>query len=485
VGDRLFEEGDFKAARILYTAGGQNGKLASSLLKLGEYQHAVEAAKKANNPKVWKEVNLACVAAQEFRAAAVAGMHIIVHPDHLEELIMQYEKHGYFDELIALLDQGLSAERAHVGLYTELAILYSKYKPEKMMDFIKMNTAKLNIPKVIRACERHCHWEEAVLMYTHYDEFDQAANCMIQHSPVAFSHDQFLMVMQKVSNTELYYRAISFYIEEQPMQLASLLKAIESKLDHARVVQQLTGMGNLPLILPYLKAVQQHNIQQVNEALNGLYIEAEDYEALGKSIDSYDNIDQIGLAGQLETHELLEFRRVAAKLYKLNKRYKQSIELSKKDKIYKDAMVTARDSGAADLAESLLAFFIEAKDKECFTAMLFTCYDLLKPDVVLELAWRNDMMDAAMPFVIQSVKQYTTKIDSLDIKEQKKEKEEEKSKSAVNDFVPDMPMGGGVPGFGNLAIGYTPGAGVAPGMAAMGMGAGMPGMNPGMGMGGF
>jgi clathrin heavy chain len=137
------------------------------------------------------------------------------------------------------------------------------------------------------------------------------------------------------------------------------------------------------------------------------------------------------------------------------------------------------------LAESLLAFFIEAKDKECFTAMLFTCYDLLKPDVVLELAWRNDMMDAAMPYVIQSVKQYTGKIDTIDIKEQKKEKEEEKSKSAVNDFVPDMPMGGGVPGFGNLAIGYTPGAGVAPGMAAMGMGGGMPGMNPMGGMGGF
>ncbi len=266
---------------------------------------------------------------------------------------------------------------------------------------------------------------------------------MIQHSPVAFSHDQFLMVMQKVANTELYYRAISFYIEEQPMQLGSLLKAIEGKLDHARVVQQLTGMGNLPLIMPYLKTVQTHNIQQVNEALNGLYIEAEDHESLGTSIDAYDNIDQIGLAGQLETHELLEFRRVAAKLYTLNKRYKQSIELSKKDKIYKDAMVTAKDSGAADLAESLLAFFIESKDKECFTAMLFTCYDLLKPDVVLELAWRNDMMDAAMPYVIQSVKQYSHKIDSLDVKEQKKEQAEEKSKSAVNDFVPDMPMGGG------------------------------------------
>jgi len=84
-----------------------------------------------------------------------------------------------------------------------------------------------------------------VLLYTHYDEFDAAANCMIQHSPVAFSHDQFLMVMQKVSNTELYYRAISFYVEEQPMQLSGLLKAIESKLDHARVVQQMTQSGNL------------------------------------------------------------------------------------------------------------------------------------------------------------------------------------------------------------------------------------------------
>ncbi len=120
-----------------------------------------------------------------------------------------------------------------------------------------------------------------------------------------------------------------------------------------------------------------------------------------------------GLASQLETHELLEMRRVAAKLYKVNKRYKQSIELSKKDKIYKDVMTTARDSHSTELAESVLAFFIEMQDKECFTAMLFTCYDLLKPDYVLEVAWRNGMMDAAMPYVIQSVKQYTGKVDTV------------------------------------------------------------------------
>merc|ERR1712137_995237 len=137
---------------------------------------AVDAGKKANNPKTWREVNIACVGAQQFRCAEIAGMHIIVHPDHLEELIAHYEKHGYFEELISLLDSGLSSERSHVGMYTELAILYAKYKPEKLMDFIKLNTQKLNIPKLVQACERHYLWSEAVFLLTHYDEFDQAAN---------------------------------------------------------------------------------------------------------------------------------------------------------------------------------------------------------------------------------------------------------------------------------------------------------------------
>ncbi|CAE7596115.1 unnamed protein product [Symbiodinium sp. CCMP2592] len=64
-------------------------------------------------------------------------------------------------------------------MYTELATMYAKYKPKMLMDFIKMNIQKLNIPKLINACERHYHWEHAVFLYTHYDEFDQAANTMM------------------------------------------------------------------------------------------------------------------------------------------------------------------------------------------------------------------------------------------------------------------------------------------------------------------
>merc|ERR1719219_1286754 len=264
------------------------------------------------------------------------------------------------------------------------------------------------------------------------------------------------MIMQKVSNTELYYRAIKFYLDELPMQINSLLNTIVLKIDHARVVQQVRKNGHLPLIMPYLKGAQQHNIAAVNDAINELYVEAEQYEELRQSIEDFDNIDQIALAQKLENHELVEMRRISALVYKKNKRYKQSIDLSKLDKMYRDAMETARDSSNQELAESLLRYFVEENMKECFAACLFTCYELINPDVGLELAWRNNMLDFAMPFLIQVLREYTGRVDALDKKTTKKEEEEKKKESAPNDYVADYipPMMGpsGMTGFGTLAI---------------------------------
>jgi clathrin heavy chain len=195
--------------------------------------------------------------------------------------------------------------------------------------------------------------------------------------------------------------------------------------------------------------------------INELYVDAEQYEDLRTSIDEFDNFDQIALAQKLEKHELVEMRRIATLVYTKNKRFKQAIELAKLDKTWKDAMETARDSGNNELVENLLRFFVESNMQECFCACLYTCYDFVKPDVALELAWRNNMLDFAMPFLIEVVREYTSRIDALDKKTIKKEIEEEKSKSASNDYVPDymMPQMGGMPGLGQLAL---TGPGMAP-----------------------
>merc|ERR1711970_1287004 len=139
-------------------------------------------------------------------------------------------------------------------------------------------------------------------------------------------------------------------------------------------------------------------------------------------------------------------------VYTKNKRFKQAIELAQLDKMYKDAMETARDSGNTELAENLLRFFVDNDMNECFGACLYTCYDLINADVALELAWRKGQLNFAMPFLIQVLREYTGRIDALDKKTTKKEEEEEKNKSASNDYVPDYMMPQMMPGM----PGHTP-----------------------------
>ena len=148
VGDRCYDAEMYNAAKILYTNIANYGKLARTLVKLGEYTAAVEAARRANSTKTWKDVCFACVDESEFRLAQSCGLHIVVHADELDELIQFYQNKGYFNELIGMLEAALGLERAHMGMFTELSILYSKYRPEKMKEHLELFWSRVNIPKV-------------------------------------------------------------------------------------------------------------------------------------------------------------------------------------------------------------------------------------------------------------------------------------------------------------------------------------------------
>jgi clathrin heavy chain len=50
---------------------------------------------------------------------------------------------------------------------------------------------------------------------------------------------------------------------------------------------------------------------------------------------------------------------------------------------------------------------------ECFAAATYVCYDFVSSDLVLELAWRNGCVDNAMPYLIQSMKEQNSIIESL------------------------------------------------------------------------
>jgi clathrin heavy chain len=83
---------------------------------------------------------------------------------------------------------------------------------------------------------------------------------------------------------------------------------------------------------------------------------------------------------------------------------------------------------------------------------------LLKPDVVTELAWRNDMMDFAMPYLIQVMREYMGKVDNLNKDNQQRKADEESNPQVPTLGMPQLMLGG---------PGMMPGGG-------MGMGGGYP-----------
>ncbi|WAR01555.1 LOW QUALITY PROTEIN: CLH1-like protein [Mya arenaria] len=369
VADRCFDDKMYDAAKLLYNNVSNYARLAITLVHLGEYQGAVDGARKANSTKTWKEVCFACVNNEEFRLAQMCGLHIVVHADELEEL------NNYYQDRL---------ERAHMGMFTELAILYSKYKPEKMREHLELFWSRVNIPKVLRAAEQAHLWPELVFLYDKYEEYDNAILTMMNHPTEAWRESQFKDIITKVANIELYYRAIQFYLDYKPLLLNDMLMVLTPRLDHTRSVTFFDRVNQIPLVKPYLRAVQKNNNKAINEALNNLFILEEDFQGLRASIDAYDNFDNISLAQRLERHELIEFRRIAAYLYKGNNRWKQSVDLCKKDKLFKDAMLYAGESRNIEIAEDLIAWFLESKYHECFGACLFQCYDLLpEPQLML------------------------------------------------------------------------------------------------------
>jgi clathrin heavy chain len=215
----------------------------------------------------------------------------------------------------------------------------------------------------------------------------------------------------------------------------------------------------------------------------------------------------IALASKLATHELLEFRRISAYVYRNNKKWNQSIELSKNDRMWKDCVDTANESQDDEIVENLLRFFCETSEKECFAACLYTCFTHISPDLVLELGWIHGYHNFIMPFIIQTFRKTHVRLKALEKRTAPPEEDDKMQDMVASTYGNLAGFGAGVlmlenggPSFGGTSIPGgipmpgTPGMGSANidmsgfgignpqmngGMGGPGMG--MPGMMPGMG----
>jgi clathrin heavy chain len=68
--------------------------------------------------------------------------------------------------------------------------------------------------------------------------------------------------------------------------------------------------------------------------------------------------------------------------------YEESLALSKADRLWRDALETAASSKEIAVAEELAGYFVSIGNKDAFAAILYVCFELVRPDFVEEMVRR-------------------------------------------------------------------------------------------------
>mmetsp|Transcript_9764 Transcript_9764/g.26033 ORF Transcript_9764/g.26033 Transcript_9764/m.26033 type:complete len:772 (-) Transcript_9764:148-2463(-) len=443
IAERVFDEERWEAAKLLMTLTSNWAQLTRVLCELKEFDAALDSARKADKIEIWQTLACRCVDASELRIAHKAALRVVVEPDLMQDMISYYEDRGLFDALLALVDAALLLEAAHQALFTAAGVLYTKYRETAVLEFCHMWWQRCNVPQLVRACELAYLWTEVVYLQRQYGELDNATRTMMAH-PSAWLASTFIEVVAAVRSLDVLYLAVRFYAEQHTDMLADLLLVLAPTAEPSRIVSILRAapvasapglfgpvLGLLPESRVYLHKVidslgAEKTPLEVAEALLDVYFAEEALLHLRELIDTLRDFDQLALSERLESHANAEFRQLAVELHKRGGRHERAIELAKKEKLWKDAIAVAAHSADAELCEQLAEWFLANGMRESLTAMLYACYPTLLPDVGVELAWVNNALPLAMPFMVQTLSEVGARLTRLhETRETKRESEKE------------------------------------------------------------
>lgn len=113
-------------------------------------------------------------------------------------------------------------------------------------------------------------------------------------------------------------------------------------------------------------------------------------------------------------------RRSAVTLYAALKKYDEGIQYAVKNRFYDEASTCAAASENGEKCEAMLRMICskefpdEKIRKEIFAVAVSRVDKMVRADVVLELAWRFQMIDFAMPYLIGNMRHMSEKIAHLE-----------------------------------------------------------------------
>jgi clathrin heavy chain len=105
-----------------------------------------------------------------------------------------------------------------------------------LIEHFKLFVTRINTPTLIPIYDEQQHWQEFTNLYIQYGEYDTTRTTMIYHSPEAWEHMQFIDVIVKVINVELFYKTTHFYVEEHHGLIKALFNVLVARIGHNCVV---------------------------------------------------------------------------------------------------------------------------------------------------------------------------------------------------------------------------------------------------------
>jgi len=364
---------------------------------------------------VWMDLLVASLQAQELTVAEPCALALLDKETSLVQGVVQsYEQYHKEQELELVLRKKIKSRPGATNVFTELGLVLVRHHPSAVLEYVQQYGTQVDGAQLMKACEQAGLWQELVLLQALNKLYDQAVETMLRYPTPALELGGLIQYALLVNNTELLYQALHLYYQEYRDQLQALLLGLQPRLDPNKVVELFESWQGMALLEPYLVQVLPTNTRKVNEAYFDLLIQAKKPAVLQEVVAKVDNFDASALAERLEHHPELPFRRIAVQLLIKVRRWKHAMALAKQDAGWQDAMQVAHHSQSVEMAEHLLEYFAEKQDQQAFAKCLETCYDYVRPETALHLAWSKKWWDLAVPYFARYLRQSSERMAALE-----------------------------------------------------------------------
>jgi clathrin heavy chain len=111
------------------------------------------------------------------------------------------------------------------------------------------------------------------------DEYDTMATTMIYHFLEAWEHLQFnQLLLSKLQMWNYTIELHTFILRGTLGSSMTYSMFLVVRVDDTCVANMMHNVKHLPLVQPYMVAIQNTNNNAMNEAINGFYLKDEDYD---------------------------------------------------------------------------------------------------------------------------------------------------------------------------------------------------------------